>query len=353
MTGGGAAKPFSLRVRLALALAFALAPVLLLGVIQSSLAFSREAEDRRANLAAAAERSAVMAEARLQSATILLDTLTASSVGVQCTSRLRQLMDTTGGFANLIRLDAGGRVRCAADSVLGGRERRDQSWFRKLAAGERFVIDTAPNGLYAGRPAVLAAVRGVDAAGAFDGAAVALIRLDSLKPATDRTMPKDTQVAVVNREGRLLTETRPGAFAAPPPGFAAKATRDHSLLYYGRSKGGSERVFSLAPLLEDQVFVVLSAPAPNPLSWARLNILSSVLLPVFAFLSALAAVWVVTERVIVRWLHYLERIAAIYARGRFSVRPVKAVAASPEIRRLAGSLSQMADALVARDVSLH
>ncbi len=63
--------------------------------------------------------------------------------------------------------------------------------------------------------------------------------------------------------------------------------------------------------------------------------------------------WVVAERVAVRWLHYLDRVAAIYARGRFSVRPVKAAQGPPEIRALAGSLDAMAQAIAARDHSLH
>jgi len=61
---------------------------------------------------------------------------------------------------------------------------------------------------------------------------------------------------------------------------------------------------------------------------------------------------VVTEQVVIRWLHYLQRVAAIYARGRFSIRS-KAGDAPPEIRELAETLDLMADAIVARDAALH
>ncbi|MEI9964154.1 MAG: histidine kinase dimerization/phosphoacceptor domain -containing protein [Caulobacteraceae bacterium] len=56
---------------------------------------------------------------------------------------------------------------------------------------------------------------------------------------------------------------------------------------------------------------------------------------------------------IVRWLHYVERIAAIYAKGRFSVRPVRADQAPPEIRELAETLNTMAETIVIRDQSLR
>ena len=62
---------------------------------------------------------------------------------------------------------------------------------------------------------------------------------------------------------------------------------------------------------------------------------------------------IVAERVVVRWLHYLQRIAAIYAKGRFSVRPVQAEHAPPEIRELAQTLEAMAAAIDARDASLR
>jgi two-component sensor histidine kinase len=60
-----------------------------------------------------------------------------------------------------------------------------------------------------------------------------------------------------------------------------------------------------------------------------------------------------TERGVVRWIAYLQRIAAIYARGRFTVRPVQAEKAPPEIRDLADTLGEMAETIVARDASLR
>ena len=123
------------------------------------------------------------------------------------------------------------------------------------------------------------------------------------------------------------------------------------MVYYGRDLHGLERVYSAAPLSGD-VYVVLSTPREGLLSWARLNPLSSLLFPLLAFTFALAAVWVVTDRIVVFWLRYLQRIAAIYAKGRLTVRPVQADHAPPEIRELAQTLDAMATAITARDDSL-
>jgi two-component sensor histidine kinase len=61
---------------------------------------------------------------------------------------------------------------------------------------------------------------------------------------------------------------------------------------------------------------------------------------------------VVADRGVARWITYLQRIAAIYARGRLSVRPVRAERAPPEIRDLADALGAMAQTIDARDVAL-
>ncbi len=74
----------TIRVRLTAALAAALLPVLLLGVMQSAIAFNREGVALRQNLVFAAERSAATARTRMEGADILLQTLAPGAIGAQC-----------------------------------------------------------------------------------------------------------------------------------------------------------------------------------------------------------------------------------------------------------------------------
>ncbi len=126
--------PLSIRVRLGVAIAIALLPVLLLGLAQSTIAFHKESQERRASLTAAADRSVAAARARLDSAIVVLETVSPETVGLQCAPRLRELMARTPGMLNMVRLDRDGRVVCAADSVRGGAGADQPSWFRRLAA---------------------------------------------------------------------------------------------------------------------------------------------------------------------------------------------------------------------------
>jgi two-component sensor histidine kinase len=343
----------TIRFRLGAGLALALAPVLILGAAQAVIDFHKDSETQRVNLGLAAERSAATARARMTSASVLLETLAPQAIGLDCAQRLAEITHRLDGYENLIRFDAMGRVECAADTVPANPGRRSSDWFTRLAGGEHEVVLRAPAELVGGAPALLTAARVEDASGKFDGAQVAVISLDSLQPdLNDRALPSHTEVALADSQGRFLTRTQPWAFPPAPSDYAARARQAGSLIYYGRDEHGELRVNSAAPLAGD-VFVVLSAPTRGLFSWARLNPLSSLLLPLLAFTLALAAVWIVAERVVVRWLHYLQRIATIYAKGRLTVRPLQAGHAPVEIRELAHTLEIMAEAIAARDGSLR
>jgi two-component sensor histidine kinase len=343
----------TIRVRLAAALAAALLPVLVLGVGQSVVGFRREGRVLQENLGFAAERSAATARARIESANILLETLAPGAVGYQCQQRLQQVTERIPGYLNLIRFDRQGRVVCEAGAVPNDLERAQRTWFRRLAAGDGLTITRDPGSAYAAEPAVLTAARATRPDGTFDGAFAAIIALSSLQPSVnDPSLPKGADVALVEQTGHYITTTNPQAFPALPRDWRAKVRARGSLVWYGEGVGG-RRVYSAAPVVGDEVYVVLAAPSPSVISWARLNPLTGIAFPLLTFLLALIAVLAVTDRVVVRWITYLQRIAALYARGRLSVRPIQAEQMPPEIRELAETLEDMADAIVGRDASLR
>jgi two-component sensor histidine kinase len=353
MTGPRWGSLSTIRVRLTAALALALLPVLLLGILQAAIAYTHEGQSLRASLGFAAQRSAAAARARIEGADVLLQTLAPSSVGLQCTQRLEQVTQRVPGYVNLIRYGWNGGVACAAADVPSDAARVTQPWFQRLAGGDRLVILPAPPG-YAREPAVLTAIRAERPGGGFDGAVAAVIALSSLQPSLDDpALPREADVALVNGAGRYISTTNPQTFQGLPANWRAQALGQGSSVWYGRDANGQRRIYSAAPLVSDDVFVVLSARAPGLASWARLNPLTGILFPLLTFILALTAVTMVTERVVIRWIAYLQRIAALYARGRLTVKPIQAEQMPPEIRELAESLEEMADAIVGRDASLR
>ena len=121
-----------------------------------------------------------------------------------------------------------------------------------------------------------------------------------------------------------------------------------------RQRAGGERLFAAAPLVGQDVYVVhfradprAWSPGPGSTRFQRAPACRC-----WRSALALVAVVIVAERGVVRWIAYLQRIAAIYARGRFSVRPVQAERAPPEIRDLADTLGAVAATNRARDAAL-
>ncbi|WP_304167208.1 sensor histidine kinase [Phenylobacterium aquaticum] len=344
----------TIRVRLTAALAAALLPVLILGAIQATLTFQREGEIRRAGLAAAAERSAATARARMEAADILLETLAPGSVGFQCAQRLAQVTQRIPGYANLIRFDRNGRVACAAADTPYDPQRAQRPWFQRMAAGENLVVTRDAGAIYARQPALLAAVRAVGPDQQFDGGLVAVISLASLAPKlSDASLPVDAEVALADSTGHYVNATDAEAFPALPGDWRARIAAHGSGVWTGRDGHDRSRVFSAAPLVGDDLYVILSARSQDLFAWAWINPLSSLAFPLLTFALSLTAVLVAADRVVIRWIAYLQRIAALYARGRFSVRPIQAEQAPPEIRDLAETLEDMADAIVARDGDLR
>jgi two-component sensor histidine kinase len=160
-------------------------------------------------------------------------------------------------------------------------------------------------------------------------------------------------VAIVDRRGETLSVTDPAAFPADVTGWIDRAAMRSSVLTYATDAEGVRRAYSVAPLVDDDLFVILSAPSRGLFATAWLDPMSGIVFPLIGFGVALLAVYIAAERGVGRWILYLQRVAAIYARGRFTVRPLQADRAPPEIRELAETLDHMAATIVARDASLH
>ena len=349
--------PASIRVRLGLALAIALLPVLILSGVQADLEFRRESREQSASLLAAAQRSAASANSRIETAQILLQALAPETGGPDCPQRLAAVARRVPGYQNLIRFDAAGRVACAAAAAPADPGRAGRPWFRALAVGAPMVVARDAGAIYARAPSILVATPIPGPDGRFTGAMASVIAVSSLRPdQVVGALPPGADVTVFDLQGRRLTGLDLGPL--PPKAAAllrarpAGLGRSQAWIWSEPERDGRSRIYAAAPLAGDQILIVLSAPNAGLATWAWLNPISAVALPLLAFTLALAAVWIVAERGVIRWIAYLQRIAALYVRGRFAVRPVRAEQAPPEIRDLAETLGDMAAAIAARDEAL-
>ncbi|HWQ85156.1 sensor histidine kinase [Brevundimonas sp.] len=342
-------------------MALALLPILVLGAFQAQSAFRAQDAERRSDLQLAAERTAANAKSHLDSTGVLLQALRPEALDVFCEPRLTDLVERLENLDGLARLTATGVTACASRGLSRAlptwlAQAPASPWFLRLRSGEGMVLARAP--VVAGRsPGLIVAIRLERPLGAFDGAMVALIPLTSLQPdVDDPALPEGSQAALTDSDGRLLTATEADAFILSGgdtlTGWVGRARSGASAIFEADDARGRHRVYAGAALAGRDVYALLSAPAPGLLSWARLNPVGALLVPLLAWFIAFGAVMLVSERIVIRWLDYLERIAAIYARGRFNVRPLQAMNAPAEIRVLARTLDELAESIVARDTAL-
>ncbi len=347
-----------IRFRMGMAMAVALLPILILSAAQTQAEFRRQAEDRRVDLQLAAERSAADAKARIDSTVVLLQALAPEGPGFYCEPRLTALVARLDAISALQRISATGETTCASRAEGNAAaatppQVRDQEWYQRLRNGENVVMARAP-----GEPGVLIiAVRSERPLGAFQGAMAAAIPLSALQPdIRDPALPSGSQSALADADGRILVSTETSDFSIEGQNTVAAwvgtAQQGRAALFEGRDSEGRRHVYAATPLAGRDLFVLLSAPTSGLLSWARLNPIGTFLLPLAAWLTAFLAVMLLSERIIIRWLGYLERVAAIYARGRFSVRPIQAEHAPAEIRTLARTLGSLGESITTRDQAL-
>src|SRR6185436_4616514 len=94
-------------------------------------------------------------------------------------------------------------------------------------------------------------------------------------------------------------------------------------------------------------------PQADLFTLTYVHVATDLLLPVLMIALASAAIWYAADRLVVRWIVLLQRVAGAYGRGHYAVRPVALKEAPREFRELGETLSVMAQAIQERDTRLR
>ena len=345
-----------IRARLGLAMAIALLPFILLGLIQVRGEYQQQISELKSDLQLAAENSVREAESTFDRVGVLLGLIAPEGQSFDCNARLTGIVRVIEDVQDLYRFDTAGQTLCASathDLARFGKV-ADTWWFKSLARGEASRI-VALDGQGEDTRLVLAQ-RATRPLGGFDGVLVATIPTSVLSPSNDDPyLPPNSRMALFDSDGRALTPSPGAAFASTSPHFKdwlKTQTSSEGNILRAKGEDGVSRLYAASKLEGQNVYAVISAPSASPWFWAQNNPIRFLMLPLAAWLTAFAAVMLASERIIIRWLDYLDRIAAIYARGRYSIRPIQAENAPSEIRHLAKTMDELADNIARRDAAL-
>src|SRR6202000_629083 len=89
--------------------------------------------------------------------------------------------------------------------------------------------------------------------------------------ANDPSLPSHSEVALVDGHGRVINATDAKAFGALPADWRSRTAKHGAAVWYADGQDGERRVFSAAPAVSDDGFVLFFAQSPGLWAWGGAN----------------------------------------------------------------------------------
>ena len=343
----------SLRRGLILVTLLALVPITLISITQGIVRL----ENRRAPVVRQLSASATILARN--NAAILDDTATllrvialnpAATSGPDCGEFLAARRALVPANANLMSYGPDGRLTCAAIAPKSPLVAQ-HAWWQLVQQDRKPTIGGAHFDTLSRRLVIDLAVPLHDSADRFDGALVAAIDLDWLMNRMRERLPgANNGVALLDASGKTLLADRPLPKFDPttPPGTIKRV----------RDTNGVSWSYVLVPLVQAgpgqrALDVVYATPDAALFGLAEWQSLMDFMLPVLAIMLATLAIWIGTERLVLRWLRSLQKLALQFASGDYRRRPTRFLAAPREMRSAAAALYRMSIAVEERDRTVN
>ena len=346
----------SLRLRFWLIVWIALFPVVVLSIWQGVERLSLDEADahdqlRQSALLAASDEQNIFSSAE-QILRALANQEVVRDAEPNCAHSLANAVAGLAFFPNIARIDAQGHVVCAALSS-ANTDAAKAPWWNEIKARREFMVSGPLYGPASKRMILVGVLPLATAAGAFDGTlniAIDVNWLDALL--RYKHLPHGAVVGLFDRSGKLIAASDPKVAALVfAKGVGAGAGQDG--LFEGVGPNKEAWSFAMAPLIRRDTWVGFAMPHSELFTLTYVHVATDLLLPVLMIALASAAIWYAADRLVVRWIVLLQRVAVAYGRGHYAVRPAALKEAPREFRDLGMALGDMARAIQERDTSLR
>ncbi len=344
----------SVRRRLILVMLLALAPIAGLNIVQGFLQWRTAEEEARQRLLQNAVSSAATVGNIVASAENVLQALkTVEEVRTAapgCAAILHGASLSLPFSANIGVIDADGQVTCSALPV-PETDVTPYEWWRAASRQPQFML-SGKHVSQAARAEVLVGLLPQERDSRFAGALAMGIDLRWLENLMKRETPATSGiVAVFSAQGEeLVSNSRAmsavlfGGLERPSGAGRLKEAVDAS---------GRRWTYATAGLDQNGLIVAFALPSDVLFGWRALALGASIAIPAIVAGLSLVALWLAVDRIVLRWLTYLRRVTAVYARGHSRYRPTRLVEAPMEFRVLGESVENMALAVRQRDARLR
>jgi two-component sensor histidine kinase len=344
-------RPVTLRNGLVLIVVAALLPIGTLSVVQalSSLHYSRtlignllvtsalETAGRERDPLIIAERTAM---------TVSLNHAV-RTMGPGCREGLKTGLVGNPAIANFVRTDATGMVRCSVLPYPPSQSLGNEIWWQQGIKTKRFTLSAPVIGPISKIPVLIGMQPIFAPDGRVDGAINVGIDLSWLRRSLlNQKLAPNANVAVVDSRGQVLMSSKPTQLPLFDVGKASGQITEVV------ARDGTSWMYASAPLYEMQLFIVYAEPTRQLMATSARQVRVDLILPIVALLLACLAIWIGTNRLVLRWLESLRALSAQFAQGNFAVEPEKYERAPREIGLLSADLHSMAHAIDTRDHAL-
>ena len=349
----------SLRSRLILLLALALLPASTLAIIQAFANYGqvkglteRSLLQSAAIVASQEKNEITLARAALERLSILDEVV--AFVPQACAQALLDLQaESESRYPNLMVVRLEGAVACATWEVKAPSFAQSE-WYERTLSNDGFTVTGGVALPGSQQPALLASLPLRTQSGQVVGAVATALRPTWLKDVLrlDNDQPRaNTSVALLDRRGRVIAESAIGAANGEwmPATFVIGARLSgEAQVFEADGRDGIKRIFALAPLYEQQVYLVLGGVSGHLLADPGLHLLAGLAYPVLMWIIAIVVAWFAVDHLVLRQILRLRKTASAYAEGHFEVRTAGIEDAPEELRELGTTMHEMADV-----ISLH
>ncbi|HYC64444.1 MAG TPA: histidine kinase dimerization/phosphoacceptor domain -containing protein [Reyranellaceae bacterium] len=360
-------KRLSLKARLLLVLALALAPAVTLGAVRAREKLTEAAElhavaaNSAIEIAQLRHRQVIEATRQLLHALAVDEQLSpwasgkpeAIDYGSRCDAHLRRILDQfRSEYSAITLVDETGTGRCSSAEAGRGMRFDDRDYFVNIKENPRFAVGR----LIASRlsplnvqPAAVPILRD----GKFKGLVVIGVTLNWFTDVSTVPRPEvPVYLSLIDRSGQAMATSGDGAGTLPRPARIADALEQRLRVFRDYARNGERYDYRMASLGYGAMLVVSAVPVAA--QKGALNELWTDLLMIFLSSAiGLGALWIAAERWCVQPLKPIQAAASAIARGDPAPPRPRDGSTPPEMEALTNDVFAMAQAIRVREGELQ
>lgn len=270
-----------------------------------------------------------------------------------CSTMLKTAVIGLPNVLNLTFVNAQGKPVCSSTGAFDVADYAKLSWWKRLqlrkAAGVPPVLASAA----AGRQVLPYTLPLHDASGVFKGALSAALDLRWVSQTSPYgRLPPYGLMLIVDRDGAVIASNR-----AVPGGLnkaVAKAGVDHKQhTFYADTTDHARWRWTAERIENSRRLIAFAMEEPMPFGVSQVYLLGNILLPLLMVILASIAMWLGTERFVIRWTTYLKRVSAAYGQNHFALELNELEEAPDEFQVLGEEMKSMATSIRDRDRTLN